>query len=104
MGLAPKAKRAFARAGFRKLRRPRPKGGERRGWPQPRLLEAAALYVQEGGRAPVAALAKRWGLKPTVARDLLQTAKEKGLLTGGRQGVASRSLTERAKQLLAAKG
>ena len=101
IGLSPKAKAAFARAGFRKLRRPRPERGGRRGWPEAQLLEAAAFYVRVGGRAPVAALAKQWGLAPTVARDLLQVAKEKGFLTAGRQGVASRALTDRAKKLLA---
>jgi hypothetical protein len=102
IGVIPGAKQIFARAGLRGLRKRRAARAGRHGWSEDDLLRAAVFYVQ-AGRRPVAALAKEWHLKATQARDVLQAAKEKGLLTAGRQGVASRALTERAKQMLAAK-
>jgi hypothetical protein len=107
VGISPEFHRHFKNAGFRGVKRKVPATGGRRGWSGDQLLDAAVFYVSKtaaGSRRPVAELAKRKGITPSSARDLLQTAKDKGLLTPGRQGVASRSLTERAKQLLAAKG
>lgn len=96
--LVPPARQHHKRWGFRTLR-PRRLGG-RRGWSEEELLRAAVTYVEIGGRRPVAELAKRWKLKPTQARDLLNAATEKEFLTPGRPGVASRGLTDKAKQLL----
>jgi hypothetical protein len=97
----PGAKRFFTSQGFRSTRPTRRRGG-RRGWSLDDLLAASVFYVEIGKSSPhpVAELAKQWKLKRTQARDLLQTARLKGLLTGGRQGRTSRTLTDHAKQLL----
>jgi hypothetical protein len=94
--LVPAARPRVRRAGFRRLKRTR----EGHGWPDDTLLQAAAFYVERGGRRPVADLAKAWSLKPSQARDMLQAAGAKGYLTPGTQGKTSRALTEKAKALL----
>jgi DNA-binding IclR family transcriptional regulator len=65
------------------------------------LLRAAVDYVEIGGRRRVIELAKRWGIERTQARDLLNACTQKGYLTRGRPGVASRGLTDHALQILA---
>jgi hypothetical protein len=97
--LVPDARPRFRAAGFQRLKKkPRQSG---RGWSDQQLLDAALLYVERGGRRPVADLADAWKLKPSQARDLLQTATQKGLLTAGTRGRTSRALTDKAKTLLA---
>jgi hypothetical protein len=100
MGLDPRIKQQFSRAGFRQVRKPR---AGRRGWSDGDLLAAAAFYVERGGRTPVVALAQAKGLERSQARDLLQAAQKKGLLTPGTRGRTSRALTDKAKRLLAGK-
>lgn len=101
VGLSIPAHLKTAKAGFRSLQRGRRSG--KKGYEAETLLSAAVFYVEHGGRHPVKALAEAWKLTPPQARDLLQAAKEKGYLTAGRLGVASRTLTEKARHLLAAK-
>jgi transposase-like protein len=97
--LALGAKRVYRQWGFRRLRAPR--AGSRRGWSDEDLLRAAVDYVEIGGRRRVIELAKRWGIERTQARDLLNACTQKGYLTRGRPGVASRGLTDHALQILA---
>jgi hypothetical protein len=86
-------------AGFHTLKRPtRLKG---RGWSEETLLQAAVFYAK-GGQHPVKDLATVMHLRPSQARDLLQTARNKGFLTPGRQGVRSRALTAKARERIIA--
>jgi len=57
----------------------------------------AALYVDKArSKAPIAELANEYGLRPEQVRDLVHTARERGLLGRGRDGL----LTKKAHLLL----
>lgn len=64
------------------------------------LAPGCVFYVTCAGRRPVAALAERWHITRSQARDLLQEAKERGFLTPGTPGKMSRALTDKARALL----
>ena len=99
IGLGPGIAQHFERAGLnvKRLKKPRARKGK---WSDAELLDAAVFYVQQGGRYPVVALAHARMLTRAQARDLLQAASRKSLLTAGRPGVKSRQLTELARQML----
>jgi transposase-like protein len=59
----------------------------------------AARYVNKrDSRAPIADLAREHGLRREQVRDVIQLARDRGLLTAGRDG----TLTARAKSILEA--
>jgi len=104
--LSPAAKQAFARAGFRQMKRRRVVAPTKnpRAWSDDLVLHAAALYVERlsvGSRRPNVDVAATLKLKPTQVRDLLHTARKRDWLTAGTQGIGRGALTERARSLLA---
>jgi len=65
----------------------------------------AAHYVaalEAGSRRPIPDTAKRLHFSRDYVRDLIQRARERGLLTPTDRGVASGELTDRGKNLVAA--
>lgn len=63
----------------------------------------AAVYVARiaaGSRRPVADLAARRKLPTAVVRDMIHEARQRDLLTGGRQGAPGGQITARAEKLL----
>jgi hypothetical protein len=57
-------------------------------------------HVDAGSRRPVADLAAEYGMKPSAARDLIHTCREKGMLPKSRPGLKGGPLTEKARSLL----
>lgn len=73
----------------------------RAGRPDEYYARWAARYSEKTDtRAPIAELAREHGLKREQVRDVIQQARERGLLSPGRRGL----LTEKAKTILAREG
>jgi hypothetical protein len=85
---------------------PRPRRG-RPGRPDLFYARVAAEYVhavQAGSPHPVADLARRRRLPPARVRDMIHTARRRGLLSSHRRGVRGGELTDRAHALLRGTG
>ncbi len=64
------------------------------------LVALAAIYLEKANvRAPIHATAAEVGLSPTVVRDALHRARNRGLLTKTGQGLPGGELTPRAKSI-----
>jgi hypothetical protein len=84
-----------------RARRRLPKAARRR-LSEHELAMWAHEYVKQlrSSRRPIADLAERHGESAERVRDLLHTARERGLLTKGRRGVAEGELTEKGRDAL----
>ncbi len=99
---AERIQRIFPEAqGLELIERPRSERGTGRpDWFFARLAVEYADAVATGSRRPVAELAARRHFTPEKIRDMLHEARERGLLSKGRRGVAGGEPTPRAKELL----
>jgi hypothetical protein len=95
---------SFYIRGFRSGGQPRRGGPGRRGHPNSYYAEIAARYVAivaKGSRTPIADLAQELFLTSDYVRDLVATARKRGLLTRpSRRGRAGGELTARALEAL----
>lgn len=81
----------------------RPPHPGRRGHSDLYLARIAQTYrecLQKDSRKPTALLAEVLGLEYSHVNDLLKAARERGLLTRGRQGVPGGDLTDKAEGIL----
>ncbi|NHC12576.1 hypothetical protein [Motilibacter deserti] len=75
----------------------------RRGYDDGYYAEVARDFARErlrGGRGPIKRLAAQWFVSEETARNRVQEARRRGLLTSARPGRTEGELTDRAQELL----
>jgi hypothetical protein len=99
----PKLQSSLSSWGLPDTPAPATRSRGRTGRPDPFYARIASEYLDRiaaGSRRPVADVARKRGLADTVVRDAIHAARQRGLLTKGRQGRPGGALTPEAERLL----